>query len=204
MEANRLLCPACHKLVAIASPDFDGEISLYCRRSKARFGSEREGLPELRCPTCRKHLASGRITTGEVNVTCSRCSMLVAFGASGGRMIESPRHTGPKLRPKPMADDELLSYIEDRWLALRLTGVQRSADMASGIRFDVFTRDGFRCRYCARGPADGVLLEADHVVPRSEGGPDTMDNLVTACRDCNRGKSAKSVDTVPETAYLPP
>jgi 5-methylcytosine-specific restriction endonuclease McrA len=38
-----------------------------------------------------------------------------------------------------------------------------------------------------------VKLEVDHVIARSAGGPDTMENLVTACWDCNRGKSAKEV-----------
>ena len=51
------------------------------------------------------------------------------------------------------------------------------------------------CVYCGRGPAQGMLLEADHVIPRAEGGPDTLANLVTACQDCNRGKSAKRVLT---------
>lgn len=31
-------------------------------------------------------------------------------------------------------------------------------------------------------------LQWDHVVPRSHGGPDTIDNLVRACARCNRCK----------------
>lgn len=59
-------------------------------------------------------------------------------------------------------------------------------------RFEVFKRDKFRCLYCGRTPPQ-VVLEADHVVPRAEGGPDTMDNLATSCFDCNRGKSDGSL-----------
>lgn len=34
-------------------------------------------------------------------------------------------------------------------------------------------------------------LELDHVVPEYLGGPSTADNLVLACRPCNRGKGHK-------------
>ena|SRR5436190_11034799 len=56
-------------------------------------------------------------------------------------------------------------------------------------RFRVLTRDQFTCRYCGRKAPD-VVLEIDHVVPKSRGGPDRLANLVTACFDCNRGKRA--------------
>lgn len=57
-----------------------------------------------------------------------------------------------------------------------------------GKRFSVLLRDGSTCQYCGRS-APWVRLEVDHVVPRSHGGSDHIDNLVTACFDCNRGKA---------------
>ena len=39
-----------------------------------------------------------------------------------------------------------------------------------------------------------LVLEVDHVVPRSEGGTDDESNLVTTCRDCNRGKGRNPLD----------
>jgi hypothetical protein len=60
-------------------------------------------------------------------------------------------------------------------------------------RFEVFKRDRFTCTYCGGHPPD-VLLEVDHVVPRAAGGSDEIDNLVTACWDCNRGKSDRLLD----------
>lgn len=57
------------------------------------------------------------------------------------------------------------------------------------LRFKVLERDGFRCVYCGRSPIeDGVKLEVDHVYPKSKGGSDSMENLVTACWECNQGK----------------
>ena len=55
------------------------------------------------------------------------------------------------------------------------------------LRFEVFKRDGFCCAYCGKSPPK-VTLEIDHIEPRSKGGKDTIENLITACFDCNRGK----------------
>lgn len=65
-------------------------------------------------------------------------------------------------------------------------------------RFEVFKRDSFRCQYCGRTPPE-VILHVDHVLPKSGGGPDAMDNYVTACSDCNLGKSDVSLTSIPAT-----
>src|SRR5689334_18686208 len=64
-------------------------------------------------------------------------------------------------------------------------------------RFEVFKRDGFRCLYCGASPLTNTLtvkLQADHVEAKSRGGPDDAANLVTACIDCNLGKSDVPLD----------
>lgn len=55
------------------------------------------------------------------------------------------------------------------------------------LRFAVLVRDNFTCHYCGRY-APNVELEVDHIHPRSRGGGDEMENLTTACHDCNQGK----------------
>lgn len=60
-------------------------------------------------------------------------------------------------------------------------------------RFEVLHRDGFRCQYCGGTPQDGYVLHVDHRQPRSNGGSDDMQNLVTACFLCNNGKSNREV-----------
>lgn len=62
------------------------------------------------------------------------------------------------------------------------------------LRFEVLKRDGFMCHYCGRR-APEVVLHVDHIVPESEGGEDTLENLVTACEECNLGKSNKRLDS---------
>lgn len=67
----------------------------------------------------------------------------------------------------------------------------------SRVRFQALVRDGFRCRYCGAGPKD-ARLTIDHIVPVSKRGHSDVENLVTACIDCNFGKSDGHVDFVPE------
>ncbi len=56
-------------------------------------------------------------------------------------------------------------------------------------RFTILKRDNFTCRYCGRKIPE-VILEIDHIVPVSKGGTNELNNLITSCRDCNRGKGA--------------
>ncbi|MEW2068452.1 HNH endonuclease [Streptomyces sp. NPDC007346] len=64
-----------------------------------------------------------------------------------------------------------------------------SVPVSKRMRFEVFRRDGFACRYCGSTAAMSPL-EADHVTPTALGGADELDNLVTACESCNDGKSS--------------
>lgn len=57
------------------------------------------------------------------------------------------------------------------------------------IRYQVLRRDNYTCQYCGRAVSDGVKLHVDHIKPVSKGGKTELSNLVTACQDCNLGKS---------------
>lgn len=187
-------CPNCAKLVAVQSDDFDGDVTLFCPRCKAPFGSETPDLPRLTC-RCRRWLASGVVEGGSLRMQCKRCSMAVEAAPTGIRRIETADRPGPKLRIKPIHVADLIPYLEERWAVLGRANARHRAELAVGLRFDVFNRDGFRCRYCGRSVSEGIILEVDHVRPRADGGTDDLPNLVTACWDCNRGKSAKAVLT---------
>lgn len=63
----------------------------------------------------------------------------------------------------------------------------RRKSISKKIRYDIFKRDSFRCQYCGRSAPD-VILEIDHITPVAEGGGNDAFNLITSCRDCNRGK----------------
>ncbi|WP_435597107.1 HNH endonuclease [Streptomyces anulatus] len=61
------------------------------------------------------------------------------------------------------------------------------------LRYEILRRDNHTCRYCGASAPD-VPLRVDHVTPVALGGTDTPGNLVTACQDCNSGKSSSTVD----------
>lgn len=51
----------------------------------------------------------------------------------------------------------------------------------------VFLRDEAQCQYCTK-PAENI----DHVLPRSQGGQHTWENVVAACRRCNTRKGGRT------------
>lgn len=53
----------------------------------------------------------------------------------------------------------------------------------------VFLRDDHRCQYCLH-PAENI----DHVVPKSQGGLHTWENVVACCRRCNTRKGGRTPD----------
>jgi len=79
--------------------------------------------------------------------------------------------------------------------------------MKKSIRFEIFKRDNFTCQYCGRKTPE-VILETDHIVPKVEGGTDDIQNLITSCFECNRGKGRtpltkiKTRDDLKEETYL--
>ena len=62
-------------------------------------------------------------------------------------------------------------------------------------RRNIMRRDKFSCQYCAK-KSD---LTIDHVLPKSRGGKDHWENLVTACEKCNVKKGSKT----PQEAQMP-
>ncbi len=66
------------------------------------------------------------------------------------------------------------------------------------MRFAIFARDGFKCRYCG-AHSDETRLVVDHVHPVALGGTNEDVNLITSCEPCNQGKAAKTI-----IAHIPP
>lgn len=64
------------------------------------------------------------------------------------------------------------------------TLLRKTARQIDGyVQWAVFQRDNFRCRYCGRG---GIPLTVDHIDLWENGGATIPDNLISACRNCNK------------------
>ncbi len=69
-----------------------------------------------------------------------------------------------------------------------------------GIKEQVLQRDEYICQYCGTHCFDTYVQDPksvtlDHFFPRSAGGRNDIDNLITSCRDCNLHKGQKLFDS---------
>lgn len=116
--------------------------------------------------------------------TVERAVVLVFLGkadvvqALDGQFLRSARTRFPM--PSIV---RLRSYIRVPYRSILLT------------RKNVLRRDRHRCQYCG----NREHLTIDHVQPKSRGGKDTWENLVTACSRCNARKGSRT----PEEAHMP-
>jgi 5-methylcytosine-specific restriction endonuclease McrA len=58
-------------------------------------------------------------------------------------------------------------------------------------RLNIFTRDGWKCQYCGE-KFESEELTFDHVVPVSQGGKKSWENIATACVECNSHKEGRT------------
>lgn len=67
----------------------------------------------------------------------------------------------------------------------------------------VAERAGQRCEYCRmHQELQGAVFHVEHIVPRSLGGSDDLDNLAWACPGCNLTKANRVTITDPLTGQL--
>jgi hypothetical protein len=86
------------------------------------------------------------------------------------------------LRQTDLLEVEVLQHTEHGKMSKAiLRKTQRLIE--ARISWNVFRRDGYTCRYCGR---NDVPLTVDHLVLWEEGGPSIEENLVAACKKCNK------------------
>lgn len=79
----------------------------------------------------------------------------------------------------------------------------RRVRVMPALRWQVFQRDRWKCVACGRGSHDDVILHVDHILPRSQGGTDSLDNFQTLCDRCNIGKSNRDDTDLRSVGSLP-
>lgn len=81
---------------------------------------------------------------------------------------------------------------------IRLMGFDRlPVQIVKLNRRNLFARDRNQCQYCGRHFSTSEL-SIDHVLPRTQGGGDTWENLVCSCVKCNARKGGRT----PEQASM--
>lgn len=145
-----------------------------------------------------------------VQVTSARRAFLLLYGGAATAIDdEGEMHDFSRWRTLPVRppDDDELPIIGGALRVPRVLHLRRYDRMRRQpirlSRKNVMLRDGHRCQYCAN-ELPVRELNIDHVLPRSRGGPDTWDNLVTACRLCNLKKGRRTPEEAGMVLMAPP
>ncbi|OUL22744.1 HNH endonuclease [Nostoc sp. RF31YmG] len=73
-------------------------------------------------------------------------------------------------------------------IRLKIASGERTWKVPPVNRREVLRRDHHSCQYCGSKKS----LTLDHVIPRSQGGPHTWNNVVIACEKCNSYKGNRT------------
>jgi len=103
------------------------------------------------------------------------------------------------IRQSDLLETEVLAKAPDGKIGKAV--IRKSTrNLEQGVSWAVYKRDHYSCRYCG---ANDVPLTVDHLVCWEEGGPSIPDNLVSACRKCNKVRGNLSyVDWLGHPHYL--
>ena len=134
-----------------------------------------------------------------VQVTSARRAFLLLFGGAALALDESgDLHDFSAWRKLPVREnDDGLPIVDGSLRVPRVLHLRRYERLRRPAirltRKNLMLRDAHQCQYCARRPPVREL-NIDHVLPRSRGGEDSWENLVTACRVCNLRKGRRTPD----------
>lgn len=113
---------------------------------------------------------------------------LVKSGASD----TDPQWRWASIRPRHYTECREYSIFKEFTQKKPKPQSNKRQSISPKLRWRVLSRDIFTCVYCGNKPP-AVVLEVDHKISVNEGGTDDVENLVTGCFDCNRGKGGESV-----------
>ena len=134
-----------------------------------------------------------------IHVTTSRRAFLLLFGDAAHALDDvGELHDFASWRGLPVREtDDALPIVGGVLRVPRVLHLRRYERVRRPTvrlsRKNVMLRDAHQCQYCCKRPPVRDL-NIDHVVPRSRGGPDSWENLVTACRLCNLRKGRRTPD----------
>jgi len=134
-----------------------------------------------------------------VQVTSARRAFLLLYGGAALALDErGDLHDFSAWRHLPVREeDDGLPIASGALRVPRVLHLRRYERLRRPVirlsRKNLMLRDAHQCQYCARTPMVREL-NIDHVLPRSRGGADSWENLVTACRVCNLRKGRRTPD----------
>lgn len=132
-----------------------------------------------------------------VSVTTARRAIVLLYGGAARALDEAGEtHDFSRWCHLPVGSaHDVIPTVSGAFRIPRVLHLTRYDRVPRAIvrltRKNVMLRDEHTCQYCVRTlPARELNL--DHVLPRSRGGADSWDNLVTSCRRCNLEKGRRT------------
>ncbi len=196
----------------------DNLISLATKDMKRPLQLEKckEGFPL--CPVCKEefrnvdyiisHLNKNKKEFGQIEACNSLldnkglkiCQKLGNFLLIGEDIKNATRFNAFQLKEEEVRGwvrkKKLYDLIKkkkyEEWKGLNTKRKTRDQAVPPRLRFEILKRDNFTCQYCGKKAPD-IILEVDHVEPYSLTKNNSPENLITSCKDCNRGKHTKEV-----------
>jgi hypothetical protein len=96
------------------------------------------------------------------------------------------------LIPNPTFHIEVGKFDTAKMINPEINGVDYQRGQTYGFfdeRYFVFERDNYTCQCC--GKSKDKILRTHHIIYRSNGGSNRVDNLITVCTDCHTSENHK-------------
>lgn len=100
--------------------------------------------------------------------------------------------TFSRLVPSPKLHIEVGKFDTAKMINPEINGVDYQHGQTYGFfdeRYFVFARDNYTCQCC--GKSKDKILQTHHIIYRSNGGTNRVDNLITVCTDCHTSENHK-------------
>jgi len=139
-----------------------------CRRNrttryrKPRFNNRRRPDGWL-APSLEHRVANLMTWVRRLRKVCPISSISVELAKFDTQLMENPEISGIEYQQGTLKGYEVREYLLEKW--------------------------GRRCAYCG---TENAQLEVEHIVPKSRGGSNRVDNLTLACHPCNEKKGART------------
>lgn len=92
---------------------------------------------------------------------------------------------------KTLCEEKISEFIERRNIDIWDHRRNTRRPVPGSVRYEVLVKAHHKCELCGVD-ASIRALEVDHIVPKSLGGPDSLDNYQALCYKCNTNKGNRS------------